>query len=537
MGSVLRSVLNAVKRPSAGHLKALGALCMLVALFGWALASPVGASPDEDYHIASIWCSHGERTGVCEMGPTADTRLVPSQLTNVDCFAFKPAQSAACLTETPSTAALASTDRGNFNGNYPPVFYWVAGTFVGDSVGASVLTMRLVNAFLYVALVTAVYLLVSPGLRRPLVAGALITAVPLGMFLIPSINPSSWAVLSATTLFISLVAYLTAEQRRRQIAAGVLAGVSLLVGAGARADAAAYGVVAVVAAVILTWRREMAWLRRLAYPGLLAIAATVTFLLLGQSDAAGPSDRTFGVGRFLHTLIDIPALWIGAVGSPPPQRDSSPGQPWGLGWLDTAMPGVVWVGIWGIYAATLYVAVAGASRRRSAMVAFVATATLLIPAYVQYQTAPLVGQYVQPRYVLPLLILLAITALVRLDGPAFRLTRGQRWIIVTTLTITNAVAVYMNVRRYVTGIESKSWNLDRAAQWWWNLPITPLTVCFVTAIAFGAGAFLLTTELTTEADAAAEPVLGARGTMAAGSGGRHRRVDTQYEAVVHPASA
>ena len=32
------------------------ALAMLGAGFAWALASPIGAAPDEGYHMASIYC-------------------------------------------------------------------------------------------------------------------------------------------------------------------------------------------------------------------------------------------------------------------------------------------------------------------------------------------------------------------------------------------------------------------------------------------------------------------------------------------------
>ena len=40
-------------------------LAFFVTCAGWALASPVGAAPDDDYHLASIWCAQGEREGVC----------------------------------------------------------------------------------------------------------------------------------------------------------------------------------------------------------------------------------------------------------------------------------------------------------------------------------------------------------------------------------------------------------------------------------------------------------------------------------------
>jgi hypothetical protein len=437
---------------------------------------------------------------------------VPSQLpAEIICYAFEPNQSAACQPDLSSTGALVNTDKGNFSAtfNYPPIFYWVDGLFVGDHIARSVVVMRVFNALFAVAWLSAVYLALAPGLRRAMLAGGLLTAVPLGVFLIPSVNPSGWAILSATTFLVSLLGYLTAEDRRRRIGLGVLAGVALLVGAGARADAAAYAIVAIAAAVILTWRRPTAaGLRRLAYPAGLALAAAVAFVLTGQSEVADPeaSGRSFGIGRFVHTLLDIPGLWIGGMGSSPPLRDFQPAWPWGLGWLDTAMPGVVWVSLWGSYAAMLFVAVTHAHRRLILAVSLVAVATLLIPAYIQYLTAPLVGQYVQPRYILPLLTLLAITAMVRLDGEAFTITRTQRWIVVVVLAVANAAAIYANLRRYTTGNGASTWNLDRIAEWWWSTPISPLTVAAVSAVAFAAAAVLLTAELTTPASATGEPV-------------------------------
>jgi len=105
---------------------------MLVAFGSWALASPVGASPDEDFHLTSIWCSHGTREAICAPGATADTRTVPAELIAAPCYAFKPDQSAACQTPTPE--GMVVTDRGNFAGLYPPVFYYVQGFFVGADV-------------------------------------------------------------------------------------------------------------------------------------------------------------------------------------------------------------------------------------------------------------------------------------------------------------------------------------------------------------------------------------------------------------------
>ena len=37
-------------------------LLAILALACWALASPVGSSPDDNFHLASIWCAGGNES-------------------------------------------------------------------------------------------------------------------------------------------------------------------------------------------------------------------------------------------------------------------------------------------------------------------------------------------------------------------------------------------------------------------------------------------------------------------------------------------
>src|SRR5690348_5934701 len=129
LGSVRGRVVAALGWLSIGRLRIVGLVCVLLALGSWAMASPVGASPDEDYHLVSIWCSHGERPGLCE-APTADSALVPARFLQSNCFAFHPEVSAACTRQVADDVMVRS-GRGNFAGVYPPVFYWVDGIFAG----------------------------------------------------------------------------------------------------------------------------------------------------------------------------------------------------------------------------------------------------------------------------------------------------------------------------------------------------------------------------------------------------------------------
>ncbi len=99
------------------------------------------------------------------------------------------------------------TDRGNYLGEYPPVYYAVMRLFAGPDLQVSALVMRLVNAVLFVGLATALAALLPAWRRGTLLWGWLVTLVPLGMFIIPSNNPSGWAVTGVGTAFLALLGW------------------------------------------------------------------------------------------------------------------------------------------------------------------------------------------------------------------------------------------------------------------------------------------------------------------------------------------
>lgn len=58
-------------------------LLAIAGLGAWAFASPAGSSPDDDYHLASIWCAQGERDSICELTEHETARALPNQLSTV----------------------------------------------------------------------------------------------------------------------------------------------------------------------------------------------------------------------------------------------------------------------------------------------------------------------------------------------------------------------------------------------------------------------------------------------------------------------
>jgi len=466
-------------------------LLAFLALATWALSSPVGSSPDEDYHLISTWCGQGLEEGTCEEGASSDQRRVPESLANSSaCYAFHSETSARCQDEwfVQESDALVATDRGNFTGTYPPAFYATMHVLVGDDISRSVIAMRLANAGLFVGLLTVVFRLLPPGRRTMLALGPAAALVPLGVFIVPSVNPSSWAVTACAAVFPALVGFFETTGRRR-LALGGVAVLAALLAAGSRADAAVFVALAAVMATVVgaPWRRDVGKL--LVLPALIAGVCLVSYLVSGQSEAvstglAGSEDTTVSTAFVLmHNLLNVPALWVGAFGY------------WGLGWLDTPMPSVVWVFNVAAFAAVVWLGMRHASSRKAVAIALGVVAAWGVPTLVLVQSATVVGFQVQPRYLLPLLVLLAQVALFRVGPLRPRLSRAQLVTVAGVLAVTNAVALHFNTRRYVTGTDVFHVDLDLRAEWWWAIPLSPMTLWVLGAVSFAVAILLCVTAL------------------------------------------
>lgn len=455
----------------------LAPAALLIALLGWGASSPPGSSPDDDYHMASIWCANGPVDGQCELTGNTLARKLPGDLLKAaKCFAFLPEQSASCpLPE----AEMLTTERGNWNdAGYPPVFYAVMSIFVTPDLSASIIMMRSANALLFVGLMTGLFALLPRPMRAPLVWGSLVSAVPLGTFLIPSVNPSSWAVISATGLWAATWGFFTESGHRKWGLAAMMT-VLMIVGSGARSDAAVYGVIAMAAGAVLGFRRDRRFLRNALLPLCLTAVGAVFFLTSGQSavvaaDTAAPAAHD----PLILTLINakmLPQLWTGVFGLS------------GLGWLDTIMPGIVWVPALVVFAAIVYWGLQRGDGRKWLSLTGIAACLIVIPMYILVHDGVVVGTGVQPRYIYPLLIILAGVAVTGFSTPGLRLGRLQVVSVAVSLAVANAVALHTNLRRYITGIDAQSFDLNRNVEWWWNVPVAPMTLWAVASLAF-AGA-------------------------------------------------
>ena len=108
----------------------------------------------------------------------------------------------------------------------------------------------------------------------------------------------------------------------------------------------------------------------------------------------------------------------------------------------------------------------------------------LLPVYVLQQGSDLVGSQVQPRYLLPLVVMLGGMLAIAVDGRPILWTRAQRVVVGSALALAYFFALHMNIRRYITGYEAAGLNLDAGPEWWWDAPFSPMFVWLVGSAAY-----------------------------------------------------
>lgn len=459
----------------------------LIVLMAWAVASPIGSSPDDDFHLVSIWCANPADTAACLPGPTADSRVVPAALHfAATCYAGKPDQSAACQKDTfnLSPAPTVATDRGNFVGAYPPLYYAAMSVFAGPNIPLSIVVMRLVNIVLFVGLTTALFWLLPHPRRTTLVIGWVVSTIPLGLFLIPSNNPSGWAIIGVGTAWIALLGYFEVTGIRR-LALGTVFVIATLMAAGSRADAAAYAGLSIAIVLVLAFRRGKNFLLATILPVAMGLISLFFFLSSRQSSSGlegfspdvnatleGAPVPASALSRLLSNLPNVPALWAGSFGE------------LGLGWFDTEMPAVVTFGSVSVFVVVTFIGLSSMSGRKALVLVAMGVVLWALPAYVLVRSGGPVGQAVQPRYLLPLIVVFAGLAVLAVRGTQVRFTRPQLVVLVATLSVTQFIALYVNMVRYIQGVGAAGWNLDSGIEWWWDIPFSPMFVLIIGSAAY-----------------------------------------------------
>ena len=453
-------------------------LAAITAGFAWAISSPPGSSPDEEYHLASIWCPPPVESSGCvvQTAPDGTTAIVVNaRVFSVPfCYAFHPEISGACVFRGPTTPGFDTTfDRGEYPGGY----YRVMHLFVVSDPYTTTYVIREVNVVLTALLGLLLVLAAAPPTRRLMAYAIASTYVPMGMFLVASINPSSWAVVGVTTTAFAFHSYWMAETRPRVLANAALAAVGVAMAASARTDAALYAALTALALLVLHFGAARRHLVRLVLPVVAIVVVVVVYATSSQALAV-LTGSGFGVGRpvpgwstLLDNAMNLPNLLLGNQGLCP------------LGWLDTTMPSIVYIPMIVVCAFMLMAGLSQLPLSKTVVAVGGILVLIGLPLYILHTSHLLVGQGVQSRYLLPLL---PVISLVILTGArpdqTVRLPKPVAWLAWIMVSTANAVALMVNIRRYATGTNGPLLP-GRAVEWW--MPGLPGPLLTFLAGAFG----------------------------------------------------
>lgn len=464
-----------------------GALFALMGL--WAIASPIGASPDEPAHlIKAASVVRGEFIG--ERGPAGEIVEVPNYIgyTHAQtCYAFDETISADCIPEVPGNLAE-FVDASTTAGLYNPLYYVLVGwpsLISTDSSG--VFAMRLVSAAL-VSLALAASAMIVMSWRRGafLAIGMLAAVTPMVLFLGGAVNPNSLEIGATLLAFVGVVGIVRAPTAERLWPLATVVAVASAVAANMRGLSLLWLAIALATPLLtlhapqlralLARRSIQLMIAGIALSAILAAAWLASTNSLGAAvDDPGPVTNAPGVGTpplfgFVWTLFATVEYSQGVVGV--------------FGWLDTPAPLLVYA-VWAaLFAVLILGAVVVGRGRRLLPVVVLLAAVLLLPPILQAFYITEGGVIWQGRYILPLVVCLVIaSALVLDDAVEFhpQMSRRLVLIVIAGWSIAQFQSFATALRRYATGLD-EGWLGLLSPEWEPPVGAIPLLVIFGLAL-------------------------------------------------------
>ena len=447
----------------AFRVKIFGAVAFgFIFLTFWALSSPIGSSPDDDFHLASIWCEEINQSELCEVDSESLTATVPVGLAKGQhCFAANGYQSAICQKDSlalPNTEVF-ETPHGNWINLYPSGFYKVMSFMNSGDFVKSVLAMRLFNAALFLLMLFITYRAVELRVFHNYITALLPALIGLGYFLIPSTNPSSWAIMSCATFAISFSAFFMGFVRSK-IFLFISIYLSLFMAISSRVDATVY--IALTAVLIIIFSK----FKVLTVTHYLITASVLLISMLRLLNGPKQTDTLINGGVGIENLTrpesvtlwinlqNLPSILIGGFGY------------WPLGWFDTAIPIVGWLTTSIIVSILLWMHIPFMDYRTQSRAILGFAFLCVIPMWIMSRGNNIVGEAVQPRYIYP--FLLAMIALVVSNLNDLKISKSQRNLMIFLISVAQSVVLHAQLRRYLTGQDVSGINLNRNIEWWWS---------------------------------------------------------------------
>jgi hypothetical protein len=439
----------------------VGALSFCISA-SWAIASPPGSSPDEDAHLTTAWCMSKYGMSDCLEVPL---RVVESG----KCFFLDADNLPTCenvIKKSEVTPERLLTKN---------IYYKVLGYFVNqDDIDLSIIKMRMINALFSSIVLMIVILLSTKNVSNATIMGWLIVNVPLGFFIISSINSSSWSYVFASALFPLLFNIFKKDLWSIFVMFKILLIVILFYfSSQVRVDVILFLSIYLVTFIPMLFSSDFNEKRTFRVLKNKQIFSSASLILSGillkeiWNRSHQVDFREYDISDW-ENFTRLPSIITGIFGG------------WGLGSLEVRMPSITFILVITVVLSVIYLSFKYANFSEVQSLVNLIVFAFAIPFFVLIRSNLRVGEWVQPRYILPIfygIIMLSLLILLRNINK-----QNINTLIVTSMlmTIAYAFAFYTTLRRYTTGLATFDWNLINDESWWWSLKWIPQPIIIFT---------------------------------------------------------
>jgi hypothetical protein len=122
------------------------------------------------------------------------------------------------------------------------------------------------------------------------------------------------------------------------------------------------------------------------------------------------------------------------------------------------------------------------------------------PMYMLWQGNYIVGEAIQARYFMPMLVAVVGIAAAPVGGFSMLFSRAHQVAFTLVLTVSQALALHTHIRRYSSGLDVGGLNLNRGLEWWFtSMPFAqPMAVWAASSLLFALFVWNALTPLVTE---------------------------------------
>ena len=462
-------------------------LFLFLSISAWALSSPIGSNPDDDYHLPSIWCAETPINERCTQNENGIE--VPRQLLLMGCFARSPNVTGACTNKSNDVnEVIPFKHLNNIERGYPVGFYNLMSILKNDNLMSFVFNVRIMNSLIFIFGLLLLFLIVkNHDLWIRIVIVQVISMIPLGFFTIPSTNPSSWPMSFLMGLWVAL--YTIGRQNKKPFGRFSLFVVMFFwLGLNfARADGSIFSIVALFSLLIVFFREQGANIKRLK--SLIFGLLIMSFVIFVTSKSPKSvingevigGDQLGGFSLLWNNLRNSQHFFLGGAGRT------------GLGWFDTYVDPLVWKTLSFIIIFILVTGLVSVLQQRNYRSfngsLFLIFTYLLIPIISLQINGLKVGQFLQPRYMSPMVPLIILSTF--LETKISTRTISFYFIVICPmLFLCYSLSLGANIQRYSSGTNDP-WSITAYLNFGWSMfGIAPINIFVVGSTFFAL--FLVT---------------------------------------------